>query len=87
MITSSGDYTCAQWDIKTGQKISNFEGHTQDVMAISLSPDQNTFVSGSCDGSAKLWDIRDMKCRQTFSHHESDINAVAFLPQGSQCSI
>ena len=25
-----------QWDINTGQKIASFEGHTQDVMAISL---------------------------------------------------
>ena len=25
-----------QWDINTGQRIASFEGHTQDVMAISL---------------------------------------------------
>ena len=36
MITSSGDQTCMQWDINTGQIIASFEGHTQDVMAISL---------------------------------------------------
>lgn len=84
MITSSGDQTCMQWDINTGQKIASFEGHTQDVMAISLSPNQNsTFVSGSCDAMAKLWDIREGKCKQTFAKHETDINAVSFLPQGT----
>jgi len=84
MITSSGDQTCMQWDINTGQRIASFEGHTQDVMAISLSPNQNsTFVSGSCDAMAKLWDIREGKCKQTFAKHETDINAVSFLPEGT----
>lgn len=53
-----------------------FSGHTGDVMSLSLSPDQRTFVSGACDASVKLWDIRDSMCRQTFTGHESDINAI-----------
>lgn len=51
-------------------------GHTGDVMALSLSPQCRTFVSGACDASAKLWDIREGQCKQTFPGHESDINAV-----------
>lgn len=51
-------------------------GHTGDVMALSLSPQCRSFVSGACDASAKLWDIRDGQCKQTFPGHESDINAV-----------
>lgn len=45
-------------------------------MALSLSPQCRTFVSGACDASAKLWDIREGQCKQTFPGHESDINAV-----------
>jgi len=82
IVTSSGDMTCALWDIETGQQISAFEGHTGDVMSLSLSPDMKTFVSGACDASAKLWDIRDGMCRQTFSGHESDINAITAFPNG-----
>ena len=54
-------------------------------MAISVSPtsDNNIFVSGSCDGSAKLWDIRQNKCVATFTGHEGDINAVSFFPNGN----
>jgi len=66
----------ALWDIETGQQIISFQGHTGDVMSLSLSPDFKTFVSGACDASAKLWDIRDGLCKQTFPGHESDINAV-----------
>uniref|UniRef100_A0A1I7T155 WD_REPEATS_REGION domain-containing protein n=1 Tax=Caenorhabditis tropicalis TaxID=1561998 RepID=A0A1I7T155_9PELO len=77
IVTSSGDMTCALWDIETGQQCTAFTGHTGDVMSLSLSPDFRTFISGACDASAKLWDIRDGMCKQTFPGHESDINAVA----------
>jgi guanine nucleotide-binding protein G(I)/G(S)/G(T) subunit beta-1 len=82
IVTSSGDMTCSLWDIETGQQIISFQGHTGDVMSLSLSPDFKTFVSGACDASAKLWDIREGLCKQTFPGHESDINAVTFFPNG-----
>merc|ERR1712008_393412 len=82
IVTSSGDMTCALWDIETGQQSTTYTGHTGDVMSLSLSPDMRTFVSGACDASAKLWDIRDGMCKQTFPGHESDINAVTFFPNG-----
>lgn len=48
-------YICsALWDIETGQQIISFQGHTGDVMSLSLSPDMKTFVSGACDASAKV---------------------------------
>ncbi|KAJ6654917.1 hypothetical protein lerEdw1_006388 [Lerista edwardsae] len=83
IITSSGDTTCALWDIETGQQTTTFTGHSGDVMSLSLSPDMRTFVSGACDASIKLWDVRDSMCRQTFTGHESDINAVCFFPNGN----
>jgi len=44
----------ALWDIETGQQTTSFNGHTGDVMSLSLSPDMRTFVSGACDASAKV---------------------------------
>lgn len=84
ILTSSGDMTCALWNIETGQLESTFLGHTGDVMSISLAPDNNNlFVSGACDATAKLWDIRVGQCQQTFTGHDQDINAVAFFPNGN----
>jgi len=82
ILTSSGDMSCVLWDIETGQQVTTFAGHTGDVMSLSLSPDQKTFVSGACDASAKLWDIRGSHCIQTFTGHESDINSIVFFPNG-----
>jgi guanine nucleotide-binding protein G(I)/G(S)/G(T) subunit beta-1 len=83
IVTSSGDMTCALWDIETGQQVVTFADHTGDVMALALHPDLHScFVSGACDASAKLWDIREGTCKQTFHGHESDINAINFFPSG-----
>ena len=67
----------ALWDIETGMQTTAFTGHTGDVMSLSLTEAQQTFISGACDATAKLWDLRTGICCQSFSGHESDINAVA----------
>ncbi|EGV98543.1 Guanine nucleotide-binding protein G(I)/G(S)/G(T) subunit beta-3 [Cricetulus griseus] len=82
IVTSSGDTTCALWDIETGQQKTVFVGHTGDCMSLAVSPDYKLFISGACDASAKLWDVREGTCRQTFTGHESDINAICFFPNG-----
>jgi WD40 repeat protein len=46
----------ALWDIETGQQTTSFNGHTGDVMSLSVSPDMRSFVSGACDASAKVID-------------------------------
>jgi len=83
LLTSSGDTFCFLWDVVNETKIREFQEHKGDVMGLSLSPtDHNIFVSGACDGMAKVWDINSGKCIQTFVAHECDINAVQFLPNG-----
>ncbi|KAH8922600.1 G-protein beta subunit GPB1 [Atractiella rhizophila] len=98
ILTSSGDMTCMMWDVDAGVRIMEFNDHTGDVMSyvllssistgpgelglLSLGTNQNIFVSGACDATAKVWDIRTGKAVQTFVGHESDINAVQFFPSG-----
>eukprot|EP00042_Codosiga_hollandica_P040968 m.359624 g.359624 ORF g.359624 m.359624 type:complete len:345 (-) comp55998_c0_seq1:313-1347(-) len=84
IVTSSGDMSCALWDIEKSSRILEFLGHTGDVMSLSLAPgNPNIFVSGACDAVAKVWDMRDGKCHQTFAGHKTDINAVCFFPSGN----
>jgi len=63
-------------------KITDFVSHHQDVMSIGLSPDKDRFVSGSCDGTAKVWDITSGKATHTFYGHESDVNSTIYFPDG-----
>jgi len=82
ILTTSGDTTCALWDVETGMPVTKFAGHLGDVMSLTPLPDGKAFVSGACDATAKLWDIRDGSCKQTFEGHDADVNAVAAFPNG-----
>ncbi|XP_057436835.1 guanine nucleotide-binding protein subunit beta-2 [Lotus japonicus] len=91
LITGSGDQTCVLWDITTGLRTSVFggefqSGHTADVLSISINgSNSRMFVSGSCDGTARLWDTRvASRAVQTFHGHEGDVNTVKFFPDGNR---
>ena len=38
LITGSADKTAGAWDVKTGQSLASFVGHTAEVRAASYSP-------------------------------------------------
>lgn len=81
------------WDVDAGVRVVEFNDHTGDVMSLSLGPNQNVFVSGACDATAKVrrslglvarltgqvWDIRTGKVVQTFVGHESVRRDAAWL--------
>ncbi|CAG5852957.1 unnamed protein product [Menidia menidia] len=84
LLTSSGDGTCALWDVESGQLLQSFHGHTADILSLDLAPSEtgNTFVSGGCDMKANVWDMRSGQNIQSFESHESDINCVKYYPSG-----
>lgn len=99
ILTCSGDGTALLWDISQREHTCEFTGHESDVMSISVCPtdEENIFVSGSCDTTAKVWDKRVTGSSTSLNTavisfgadtldedhaHESDINSVAFLPNG-----
>ncbi|PIA55708.1 hypothetical protein AQUCO_00700191v1 [Aquilegia coerulea] len=91
LITSSGDQTCALWDVTTGQRISAFggefsSGHTGDVLSVSINgSDTNMFISGSCDTTVRLWDTRTAsRAVRTYHGHEGDVNTVKFFPDAQR---
>ena len=47
------------WDIDTGTYVSDFEGHTEGVRSIDISPNNEAFVSGSLDGTVRIWNVRN----------------------------
>ncbi|ETO06800.1 WD-40 repeat protein [Reticulomyxa filosa] len=58
------------WDIRSGQQIQAFNGHTDDVNAVEYSPFvvanidvgcSNVICSGSRDNTIRFWDIRTNK--------------------------
>lgn len=74
---NSNQFACrCMWDLTTGRKTVDIPAHNGDVVSISLSPDGNTFITGSVDKTCRLWDVREPSPKQTFFGHDSDVNSV-----------
>ncbi|MBI1917419.1 MAG: protein kinase, partial [Planctomycetes bacterium] len=62
--------------------LRTFEGHTNSVSAVAISPDGRWVLSGSWDTTLKLWEPTTGQCRRTFEGHTHHVFAVAFSPDG-----
>jgi len=80
IVTSSGDHTCALWDVDNATQVNQFRHHTGDVMFVSVNNDKKTFVSCGCDKRIVAWDIRAGKASHAFEAHDKDVNVVQFFP-------
>lgn len=58
VISGAEDGWLALYNAETGAREMNFIGHTGDVWAVAVSPDDRLLVSGSSDQTLRLWDIR-----------------------------
>ncbi|CAD5982649.1 putative WD repeat-containing protein alr2800 [Planktothrix tepida] len=54
-MSGSEDQTIKLWEIETGEEICTLTGHTGIVYSVAISPDNQTIVSGSQDGTIKIW--------------------------------
>jgi WD40 repeat protein len=68
------------WDIRIGEAIWTFRGHTNTVNSVVFSPDGRTALSGSDDRTLMLWDMITRQPIRTFVGHSFGINSVVFSP-------
>lgn len=50
-----GSTTLYSWDVKTGDELTEYKGHSRNVEDIAFSPDGKTFASGDTGGNIILW--------------------------------
>ena len=60
--------------------IRYFNGHTKKVVCLSMSPVDDSFISGSLDKSIRLWDLRSANCQGLM--HMPGRPVAAFDPEG-----
>jgi WD40 repeat protein len=61
---------------------ATFEGHTESVESVAISPNGKMVASGSADDEAKLWDIATGKNIASFPAGKFGSCTVAFSPDG-----
>ena len=59
-----------------------FKGHTDRVVALEMSPKEDTFASASADDTVRLWDLRTTDCTGVIRFAGGHRAAIAFDLQG-----
>lgn len=98
LLTAGADRTIKLWNASSSSSsevaqptpppIKTYSsGHTYEILALDVSPDNSRFASGGGDKNVLLWDVATSTILRRFSAHEGRINDVRFAgsasPQGS----
>jgi WD40 repeat protein len=62
--------------------VRTFEGHTNSVDAVAVTPDGRFALSGSSDKTLRLWELATGACVHTFEGHTNQVIAVTVTPDG-----
>lgn len=57
IATGGDDKTAALWRVADGSEIRRFEGHTDNVTCLAVSPDGRLLATGSADKTARTWEL------------------------------
>jgi WD40 repeat protein/serine/threonine protein kinase len=80
--TGATSTLAVMWDVQTGERLRDFIGHTNVVVAVAASPDGRTALTGSADLSVRLWDLETGLELQRFTGHDDWVFDVVYSPDG-----
>src|SRR5262249_40693457 len=84
ILTASDDRTARLWDVKTGEVIRQFIGHTAFINSAVFSPDAHLVATASADGTIRLYETSTGKFLRAITGHTDIIFSVAFTPDGKR---
>ncbi|KAJ5066683.1 iron hydrogenase [Anaeramoeba ignava] len=72
-----------QWDFKTGEKITQYEGHEKSINQIQFLPQKSTLYSCSDDGTVIAWSTSDQnkKIRLKFQGHYDPVVCFCIMEE------
>lgn len=61
------------WDPRTGKKITNFVGHTDNIRDVLINKNGDTVMTASSDQTVKVWSITAGRCMYTLTMHNDSV--------------
>ncbi len=71
------------WDPNTGD-VTEASGHSDDIRALTFSPDGTLLGTGSVDRTARLWDVATGAPFAVLDGHSNGVSTVVFSPDGKR---
>jgi WD40 repeat protein len=68
------------WDVKTGNELRQYVGHTAGIDSVTFSHDGKYILSTSDDSTARLWDAATGMELRRFLGHVGWVSGGAFSP-------
>ncbi len=76
------DHSVRVWSLEEKRLHRRITGHTDQVMAVAITPDNKYCVSGSRDRTVRLWDLATGTKVRRFDGVGTEVFAVAVSPDG-----
>jgi len=88
LVSASGDHTCGQWDVTTGQEERRLVlKHPDYVTGVDLSPDGALALTTCDDGSARLWRLADAELLHSVASPGKPFSALSYAPDGQSALV
>ncbi len=71
-----------QWKVSDGSLVRKYEGHTDAIYALALSPDGKTLATGSYDQKIKLWSVETGAESLLLKGHNGGVFGLSYRPDG-----
>ncbi|KAK6441296.1 hypothetical protein LTR95_002463 [Oleoguttula sp. CCFEE 5521] len=70
------------WNVATGTKVTQLEGHAKGIMCAIFSPNGHLIASAADDHTVRIWDVATGAEIRKLEAHTHVVRSVAFSPDG-----